>query len=87
MFFLTGDQNFCPDYTTYNRINPLRSTILPQPQPTVVPQPQSPWPQHRAVVDACNIVEGPRARQAKTLANRLIYLQAKAHSHTRSQSQ
>ena len=58
-----------------------------QPQPAVMPQPEGPWAQHRAAVDARNIVEGPRARQVKILANCLIYLQARAHSHASSQSQ
>ena len=84
MFFLTGDQNFCPDYTVYNRICQQMPLLLAQPQPAIIPQP---WPPHRAVVDPRNIVQGPRARQAKTLANRLIYLQAWSHSHARSQSQ
>ena len=87
MFFLTGDRNFCPNYTVYNWIHQQGPNILPQPQPSVILQPQGPWPQHQAVVDARNFVEGPRARQAKTLANRLIYLHARAHSHTRSQYQ
>ena len=87
MFFLTGDQNFCPDYTVYNCVRKQTPIVLPQPQPAIMPQPEGPWAQHRAVVDARNIVEGPRACQAKTLANRLIYLQARSHSHARSQSQ
>ena len=87
MFFLTGDHNFCPDYTVCNCDRTQRPNILPQPQPAVMPQPEGPWAQQQAVVDARNIVEGPRAKQAKTLANRLIYLQARSHSHARSQSQ
>ena len=84
MFFLTGDQNFCPDYTVYNRITQQPQPQMAPPQPPIIPQP---WPLHHAVVDPRNIVQDPRARQAKTLANRLIYLQARAHSHARSQSQ
>ena len=87
MFFLTGDRNFCPDYTVYNRIRQQMPNMLPQPQPAIIPQQQGPWPLHRAVVDARNIVEDPRARQAKILANHLIHLQARSHSHARSQSQ
>ena len=78
MFFLTGNHNFCPDYTVYNRI--CQPVCVPQPQPPAVAQPQGPWPLHRAAVDARNIVEDPRACRAKTLANRLIYLHARAHS-------
>ena len=86
MFFLTGDRNFCPEYTEYNRICQPQNLPLPQPLvvppqqgPVVLPQ-QGPWPQHRAAVDARKIVADPRARRAKTLANRLIYLHARAHS-------
>ena len=86
IFFLTGNHNYCPHYTMYNRVRQQKPNILPQPQPAVMPQPEGPWAQHCAVVDARNIVEGPRARQTKTLANRLIYLQARLHSHARSQS-
>ena len=86
MFFPTSDHNFCLDYTIYNQVRNGPS-ILPQPQPEVMPQPEGPWAQHWAVVDAGKIIKGPRARQAKTLANRLIYLQARLHSHARSQSQ
>ena len=84
MFFLTGDHNFCPDYTVYNRITQEPPMQGVQPQPAIIPQP---WPVHHAVVDPRNIVPDPRARQAKTLANRLIYLQARSYSHARSQSQ
>ena len=84
MYFLTGDRNFCPDYTEYNRIcQPRLAPQPPQAQPIVVPPvppPQGPHRQDRAGVDARNIVENPRARKAKTLANRLIYLHARAHS-------
>ena len=85
MFFLTGDQNFCPDYTEYNRICqpriiPQPHVVLPQQQPIVVPPPQGPRPPDRAAIDPRNIVADPRARRAKTLANRLIYLHARAHS-------
>ena len=52
MYFLTGDHNFCPDYTEYNRIcqpqgvpQPQPLVVLPQPQPVVVLQPQGPRPQ------------------------------------------
>ena len=76
MYFLTGDHNFCPDYTEYNRIcqpqgvpQPQPLVVLPQPQPVVVLQPQGPRPQDRAAIDPRNIVADPRARQAKTLAN------------------
>ena len=71
----------------YNRVHTLRPNVLPQPQPAIMPQPEGPWAQHRAIVDARNIIEGPRARHAKTLAHRLIYLQARSHLHARSQSQ
>ena len=84
MFFLTGDRNFCPDYTVYNRTAQRTPVLLAQPQPAILPQP---WPIHHAVVDPRNIVENPRVRQAKTLANRLIFLQARAHAHSRSQFQ
>ena len=87
MFFLTGDRNFCPNYTVYNCVRTHPANVLTQPLPDLMPQPEGPWAQHRAVVNAQNIVKGPRARQAKTLANRLIYLQARSHSHARSQSQ
>ena len=85
MFFLTGDQNFCPDYTVYNRIYqtpriPQPHVVLPQPQQFVVPPPQGPRPLDRAGIDPRNIVADPRARRAKTLANRLIYLHARSHS-------
>ena len=56
MFFLTGDRNFCPDYSVYTRIWQQPQLMLPQPQPAVMPQP---WPPHRAVVDPRNIVEHP----------------------------
>ena len=86
MYFLTGDRNFCPDYTEYNRIvqprlipQPQPLVVPPQAQPIVVPPPQGPHRQDRNV-DARNIVADPRARRAKTLANRLIYLHARAHS-------
>ena len=78
MYFLTGDQNFCPDYTEYNRI--CQPQIIPQPQPIVVPPPQGPWPQYRAAIDPRNIIKNPQDRRAKTLANRLIYLHARANS-------
>ena len=85
LFFLTGDRNFCPDYTVYNRIYqtprvPQPHVVLPQPQQFVVPPPQGPRPPDRAAIDPRNIVADPRARRAKTLANRLIYLHARAHS-------
>ena len=73
MFFFTGDQNFCPEYTVYNRISQTSPPHIPQ--PPVVQQPQGPWPQHRAVIDVRNIVEGPRTRKAKELAQCLLYLQ------------
>ena len=84
LFFLTGDQNFCPDYTEYYRVCqpkplPLSLQVVVAPQPQPQPQ-QGPEPRDRAAIDARNIVADPRARRAKTLANRLIYLHARAHS-------
>ena len=86
MYFLTGDRNFSPDYTEYNRIcqpqripQPQPLVVLPQPQPIVILPPQGPRPRDRNI-DPRNIVADPRARRAKTLANWLIYLHARAHS-------
>ena len=83
---MTGDRNFSPNYTEYNRIcqpqripQPQPLVVLPQPQPIVILPPQGPRPQDRNI-DPRNIVADPRARRAKTLANRLIYLHARAHS-------
>ena len=87
MFFLTGDRDFCPDYTEYNRIcqpqrilQPQPLIVPPQPLPVVVLPPQGQRPLDRAAIDPRNMVENPRDRKAKTLANRLIYLHARAHS-------
>ena len=73
---ITGDLNFCPDYTVYNRVHQPAPNILPQPQPPVMPQPQGPRPKHWATVDVRNIIENPRNRKAK----RIIYLHARSHS-------
>ena len=80
--FLTGDQNFVPEYTKFNQISCSPQNLQPQQHHPIVPQPQNQpdpvlWPQHHAVINAWNIIEGPRTRHAKNLAHCLLYLKKK----------